>query len=67
MGTFDVLFGDRAAKESPRGRLAREMDRADGAVRRVAELKRENAQLKLELRRVRDELATLRRCLGDGQ
>ena len=64
MGTFDMLFGARAANESPRGRLAREMDRADGAVRRVLELKAENAKLRHELRRVRDELARLRRCLG---
>lgn len=61
MGNFDILFGERQAS---RPALARETARADGAVRRVQELKAENAKLKHELRRVRDELATLRRCLG---
>lgn len=60
MGTFDTLFGARQARPT----MALETARADGAVRRMHELKAENAKLKHELRRVRDELATLRRCLG---
>ena len=60
MGTFDTLFGARQARPT----MAFETARADGAVRRMVELKAENAKLRHELRRVRDELATLRRCLG---
>lgn len=61
MGTFDMHFGDRQGKPT----LAREIARADGLQRRVLELRADNALLKNALRSVREELATLRRCLGD--
>jgi hypothetical protein len=70
MGTADFLFAKNAgAIKSAKAERAR----ADGAVRRCAELRAENAKLKHDNRTLREslhalrvELATLRKCINPG-
>ena len=63
MGTFDLHFGARQGAPQ----LKSALDQADGLRRRNTELAAQNAQLKHQLRAVRDELATLRACLAGGK
>lgn len=63
MGALDFLYATRASNPTAK----EETQRADAAVRRVRELAAENAKLRHNLKQVRSELETLRRCLASGK
>lgn len=60
MGTFDFIYG----KGPVRGDAAAWRDKAESSNRRCQELRAENARLKHNVKALREELETLRRCLA---